>query len=73
MSTQQLFEKPMRLEAAAELLGVSVKTITREKDMGKFCAFQIRGRWFTRMSDIQAYIDQQIQKAKGRQSCLGIS
>jgi predicted site-specific integrase-resolvase len=62
-------EKPMRLQTAADFLGVCLKTMTRLKDEGKLQAFKIRGRWFTRMSYVQAYIDQQLQTAKGRQPC----
>jgi predicted site-specific integrase-resolvase len=56
----------MRLQEAAKFLGVSLKTATREKDAGKLEAFKLRGRWFTTMAFVHAYIDQQIQKAKGR-------
>jgi hypothetical protein len=66
MNTEPPTKKPMRLEEAAEFLGVSLKTATREKDAGKLQAFKIRGRWFTTMLFVHAYIDQQIQKAKGR-------
>jgi hypothetical protein len=69
MTTQPSIERPLSLEAAAEFLGVCLKTVTREKDDGKLLAFKIRGRWFTRMSYVQAYIDQQLQTAKRRQPC----
>jgi hypothetical protein len=62
-------EKPVRLQAAAEFLGVSLKTVTRLKDERKLQAFPIRGRWFTRMSYVQAYIDQQLQNSQRRLPC----
>lgn len=35
MTTNPSIEKPLPLEAAAEFLGVSLKTVTREKNDGK--------------------------------------
>ncbi len=69
MTAQSPLEKPLPLEDAAEFLGVSLKTATREKDCGMLQAFKIRGRWFTLMSFVQAYIEQQVQKSKVRQLC----
>jgi excisionase family DNA binding protein len=69
MSPPTPLEKPLRLEDAAAFMSVSVKTIRRLIESGKLTAFKIGGQWFTRSCDIQTYIDQQIQKAKGRQPC----
>jgi excisionase family DNA binding protein len=69
MSEPITIEKPVRLQAAAEQLGVSVKTVRRLLSSGQLRAFKIGGQWFTRGSFIQAYIEQQIQKSGGKQPC----
>ncbi len=63
MNAQTPLEKPLRLESAAEFLNVSVKTLRRLIEAGKLRAFKIGGRWFIRASDIQAYIEQEIQNS----------
>jgi excisionase family DNA binding protein len=59
-------ERPMRLAAAAEYLGVGLKTVQRLIVEGKLIAFKIRGQWFTKLSFVEAYIESQLLKAQGR-------
>jgi excisionase family DNA binding protein len=66
MIAQPNIEKPMRLEAAAEFLSVSVKTLRRLIEAGKLQAFKIGGRWFIYGSHIQVYVQQQIARNGAR-------
>ena len=48
MTLPTTIEKPLRLEDAAAILSVSVKTVRRLIQRGLLHAFKIGGRWFVR-------------------------
>jgi excisionase family DNA binding protein len=65
----QNYESPLTLEEGAKLLRRSVKTLRRLIQSGDFHAFKIGGRWFVRVSEIEAFIQRQIAKTGGNTPC----
>ncbi len=65
MNAVQTFEPPLRLESAASMLTVSVKTVRRLIKRGQLPSFFIGGRRHVLASEIQAYIQRQIARGGG--------
>ena len=48
----------------ARMLKVSYRTIVRLAEQGSIPGFRVGGQWRFRLSDIEAYINRQVQRKK---------
>ena len=57
-------EKPIGTKEVAEMLGVIPRTVVRLAERGEFPGFKVGDVWRFYRSDIEAYIQRQIERAK---------
>jgi excisionase family DNA binding protein len=57
-------EKPIGTKEAAEMLGVIPRTVVRLAERGDFPGFKVGDTWRFYRSDIEAYIQQQMERTK---------
>lgn len=57
-------EKPISTKEASDLLGVIPRTVVRLAQEGEIRGFKVRDTWRFYRSDINAYIQRQIAKAR---------
>jgi excisionase family DNA binding protein len=48
------------VEEAAEMIGLSERTVWTEISEGRLCSFKARGRRLIRVRDLEAYLDRRV-------------
>jgi excisionase family DNA binding protein len=63
------FESPLTLEEVAKMLRKSVKSVRRYINLGYLPSFKIGATRHVLASEVEKYVQRQIEKGKGTLSC----